>query len=64
MLNAVQAAELLGVSVRTMREWLRLGRIPGRRVGKLWLISEAALMAFLAEDSATGRDGPTVAERN
>jgi excisionase family DNA binding protein len=51
ILNTDQAAELLGVSKRTVWDWLRAGRIPGRRVGKYWLMSEEALIAFIEGDA-------------
>ncbi len=47
VLSTEAAAELLGVEVSTVRKWLRRGRIPGRRVGKLWRIPEQALIEWL-----------------
>lgn len=46
-LSAEEAAELLGVSAETVKRHLRAGRLPGRKVGRLWRVSRAALDAFL-----------------
>lgn len=48
-----QAAEYLHVTPYTIRKWLRKGRIPGRKIGRLYRILEAELQALLrapAED--------------
>lgn len=47
ILTVRQAAELLQASEETVRDWLRRGRIPGRRVGRSWRISEDALLDWL-----------------
>jgi len=49
LLTPEQAAEILGVKLRTMREWLRTGRIKGVKAGALWRIRENDLEAFLKE---------------
>lgn len=41
------AAEVLGVSRKTVREWLRRGKLRGVKVGRLWRIRESDLEAFL-----------------
>jgi excisionase family DNA binding protein len=56
VLTAEDAAERLHTTTRTVRRWLRDGRIPGRKVGKAWLIPEAALTKFLR--------GPVVEEKS
>lgn len=47
ILTVKQAAELLQADADTVREWLRRGRIPGRRIGREWRISEDALQDWL-----------------
>ncbi len=54
VLNARQAAALLGITERVCREWLKAGKIPGRKVGKLWLVSEDALLSSLAPMNGAG----------
>ena len=47
VLNVEEAAELLGVSLWTIREQARLGRLPGRKIGKEWRFSRDALLDWL-----------------
>lgn len=42
------AAEALMVSPKTIREWLRTGKLGGVKVGRLWRVRESDLGAFLA----------------
>ena len=53
ILTVPQAAEHLQVSERTIYSWLRDRKIPGRKIGKVWRISEDAIIDFLRE----GQDG-------
>ena len=43
LINAKEAAELLGVSDQTVINWIRDGRIPAQKVGRVWVISEDSL---------------------
>jgi excisionase family DNA binding protein len=47
VLNVGEAADLLSVSSWTIREQSRLGRLPGRKVGKEWRYSRQALLDWL-----------------
>ncbi|MGE4094672.1 MAG: helix-turn-helix domain-containing protein [Candidatus Binatia bacterium] len=47
ILTVPQAAEQLQVSERTVYGWLREGKIPGRKIGKVWRISADAIVDFL-----------------
>lgn len=44
------AAQLLAVRPKTIRDWLKRGRLKGVRAGRLWRIRERDLEAFLAAD--------------
>lgn len=44
---AEEAAKLLGVSPRTMRDWCASGEIAATKIGKRWLIERDALLARL-----------------
>lgn len=55
VLNVEEAAELLGVSPWTVREQARMGRLPGRKVGKEWRFSRAALLSWLAGSQQDGQ---------
>ncbi|HEV8718012.1 MAG TPA: helix-turn-helix domain-containing protein [Candidatus Binatia bacterium] len=66
ILTVQQAAEQLQVSERTVYEWLRNGKIPGRKIGKVWRLSEDAIVDFLRGEApenygesspASGRNG-------
>ena len=61
VLTVEEAAELLSVSPWTIREQSRLGRLPGRKVGREWRYSRTALLAWLrvgdAQSNAGGNPG-------
>src|SRR5215475_5260321 len=44
--SAEEAAEILGLQVRTVRNYVREGRLPGVRIGKQYRISRMDLEAF------------------
>lgn len=46
-LTGVQLASILGLSLPTVYAHLRSGRLPGRKLGRRWLVSEGALERFL-----------------
>ena len=46
--SAEEAAQILGLQVRTVRNYLREGRLPGVRIGKQYRIARADLEAFTA----------------
>jgi excisionase family DNA binding protein len=52
ILTVGQAAEQLQVSERTVYEWLRNGKIPGRKIGKVWRLSEDAIVDFLRGEAS------------
>lgn len=43
-----EVAERLGMSRYTIGEWLRSGRLTGRRIGRFWRVREVDLDAFIA----------------
>ena len=58
LLTVADVAERLGVSVFTVREWLKAGRLPGFRMGgtKLgWRVREADLDRFIEQFASGGR---------
>jgi excisionase family DNA binding protein len=59
VLSTEEAAELLHVKPKTLREWANLGRIPGRKIGKSWRFSRAQLLAFVRTGETVGRDALT-----
>jgi excisionase family DNA binding protein len=53
VLSVPEAADLLRVSTRTIYEWLGAGKLPGRKIGKVWRLREDLLMKFLAGDGSS-----------
>jgi excisionase family DNA binding protein len=49
LLTVEQAAAKLQIKAKTLKDWLRAGRIRGVRVGKLWRLRESDLEAFITE---------------
>ena len=47
VLNIDEAAELLGVSVKTFNKVLHTQNIPARKIGREWKFSRAALIAWV-----------------
>ncbi len=42
-----EVAEILGITQRTMQEWLRKRKIKGTKLGKLWRVKESELQKFI-----------------
>lgn len=49
LLTPEEAALQLGITPRTIREWLRNGKLPGVKLGRLWRVKETDLEAFIAQ---------------
>ncbi len=47
LLTPEDAAERLAVSPKSIRDWLRAGKLKGVKAGKLWRIHESDLEDFL-----------------
>jgi len=43
-----EAADILRIKTRTMMEWLRKGKVPGRKIGGCWRILASDLEAFVS----------------
>jgi len=48
LLTPERVAQLLAVRPKTIRDWLKRGRLKGIRAGRLWRIRERDLESFLA----------------
>jgi excisionase family DNA binding protein len=57
MYSAEEAARILGLQVRTVRNYVREGRLPGVRIGKQYRIARADLEAFTAGAAGGGPGG-------
>lgn len=49
LLTPEEAALQLGIAPRTIREWLRNGKLQGVKLGRLWRVRETDLKAFIAQ---------------
>ncbi len=58
--SADEAAAVLGLQVRTVRNYVRDGRLPGARIGKQYRITRAGLEAFVGGVPAASEQPPPV----
>jgi len=56
LLTPEEVAERLVVSPKSIREWLRIGKLRGVKVGRLWRIRERDLEAFLESSEKENRE--------
>jgi excisionase family DNA binding protein len=47
LLTVEQAAAILQLSPKTIKDWLRAGKLPGCKIGRLWRVKQADLEAFI-----------------
>lgn len=55
VVSTQQAAEITGLHVETIREYLRAGRIKATRIGRTYVIDERDLRRFMATPRKPGR---------
>lgn len=48
-----QTADLLGIKVRTVREWVRTGKIKAKKIvgSRRWIVMESEIKRLLGDDS-------------
>jgi excisionase family DNA binding protein len=56
-------AEHLDLTEGAVRKLLREGRLPGRRVGRRWLVARPALLRWLSLPSGPGQRGSSHLQR-
>lgn len=56
LLTPEEAAERLAVNPKSVREWLRQGRLKGIKAGRLWRVRERDLEALFGEDEGDSRE--------
>ncbi|MBM3472582.1 MAG: helix-turn-helix domain-containing protein [Armatimonadetes bacterium] len=49
IMTAQEAAQYLRLGIDTLKRWARAGEVPGRRIGRQWRFSKAALDDWLAQ---------------
>lgn len=45
-----EIAKKLGITIQTVRDYIKKGKLKGQRVGKSFLVSDQSLKAFLKVD--------------
>lgn len=55
--NAAEAAEMLGISLPTLRQLTRRADFPAVKLGRRWVISVAGLQRWLDEQAGGGDNG-------
>jgi len=64
LMKPEEVAERLAVSPKVVRQWLRDGRLPGIRLGRLWRVDPAELERVIREGFPQAREPvPKPAER-
>lgn len=58
-MTLAEAADFSGLSASTLKNQLLKGRLPGRKVGRDWLVDINALEAYLENRSPAGRRSPS-----
>ena len=59
-LSVLEVSGMLKVSETTVREWMRSGKIPARRVGKRWFATEGDVLKILEGSRCRpGRGSPS-----
>src|SRR5256885_7687539 len=48
-LTPEEVAALLKITPKTVKDWLRAGKLPGRKMGKLWRVQAAEVDAFMEQ---------------
>ena len=64
LLTVEAVAERLHVKPATVRQWLRIGKLHGVKVGRRWLMTDDELAASLGQAENTPRPEPVVAFDN
>jgi len=57
LLSPEQVAEILGVSQKMVRDWLRAGRIKGLKLGRIWRVRQSDLEAFIKSLEVEQKEG-------
>ncbi len=58
LLTVTEVAEYLGVTERTVYNWVRAGKLPAVKVGRLWRVRESDLASWLTPSTRGAIAGP------
>lgn len=51
MYDLQEVSEKIGISVVSLREWIKQGKLKAKKIGVKYYVSEDSLIEFLKEDS-------------
>lgn len=51
MYDLQEVSEKIGISVVSLREWIKQGKLKAKKLGVKYYVSEESLIEFLKEDS-------------
>lgn len=60
ILTVEQAAEKLQLSPKAVRKYLRTGKLPGRKIGKVWRLLESELERFVGGMAGEAAETPRI----
>lgn len=55
LVTVKEAAELLGLSARRVRQFIEEGRLPGQKIGRQWLLKRSDVIVFATKPRTVGR---------
>jgi excisionase family DNA binding protein len=59
VMTVKDCAEILHISGQLVKELLRAGKLPGRKIGRAWRVNKSDLQAYLSKrESVGGFDNP------
>jgi excisionase family DNA binding protein len=65
LLTAEQAAAILQLSPKTIKDWLRAGKLTGCKIGRVWRLKPADLEAFIqASRLVRSREVPAASHKD
>lgn len=50
MYTVKELHQATGIAVETYRRWIREGRLPAKKVGKTWMITEETVRQFFGDN--------------
>jgi excisionase family DNA binding protein len=59
LLTTQQVAAILQLSPKTVKDWLRAGKLTGYKIGRVWRVKEADLEAFIRGSRVSPPQSPS-----
>lgn len=50
MYTVKELHQATGIAVETYRRWIREGRLPAKKVGKVWMVTEETVRQFFGKE--------------